>query len=67
MVKELKDVTLQRVSKSGLSASETRPRSLPASRIDLDGLILPKKIPNPHLDSKEAQDLNREIRWNAKV
>jgi hypothetical protein len=67
MVQELKEITLQRASKSGSPLATSRPQNLPPSRIDLDGMIIPKKIPNPHLDSKEAQDLNREIRWNVKT
>ena len=32
-----------------------------------DGLIVPKKLYNPCLESREVKDLNKEIRWNAKA
>lgn len=35
--------------------------------IDEDGLILPRKLYNPCLESKEAQNLHRQIKWNAKT
>jgi len=31
---------------------------------DEDGLILPRKVANPCLQSRGRQQLNREIRWN---
>ncbi len=35
--------------------------------VDAHGLILPKKLANPCLESREAMDLHREIKWNAKT
>jgi hypothetical protein len=68
MVQELKDISLQRggpVSVARTSSSSSS--SSAASRVDSEGLILPKKVPNPCIESREAMDLNREIRWNAKT
>ena len=73
MVQELKDISLQRGGGGGHPASAARAAAaaaaaaVPASRLDPDGLIMPKKIPNPCTESREAMDLNREIRWNAKT
>lgn len=36
-------------------------------RFDEQGLVVPKKIYNPCLDSKNVQSLNKEIKWNAKA
>jgi hypothetical protein len=68
MVQELKDISLQRVvHPSAASTSGHRVSGSAATvRLDPEGLVIPKKIPNPCIDSREAMDLNREIRWNAK-
>ena len=34
---------------------------------DEEGLITPKKIPNPVLDSRDHKDLKKEIAWNKKA
>merc|ERR1719215_2228830 len=36
-------------------------------QLDVNGLVVPKKIANPCMESRECQDLQREIRWNAKA
>ena len=36
-------------------------------QVDEEGLIVPKKIHNPCLESKYNRDLNHEIRWNART
>eukprot|EP00096_Caligus_rogercresseyi_P010955 TRINITY_DN4153_c0_g1_i2.p1 TRINITY_DN4153_c0_g1~~TRINITY_DN4153_c0_g1_i2.p1 ORF type:complete len:136 (-),score=40.57 TRINITY_DN4153_c0_g1_i2:430-837(-) len=33
---------------------------------DEEGLILPKKLTNPCIGSKELQNVHREMKWNAK-
>lgn len=35
--------------------------------VDEEGLIVPKKLHNPCLESRNARDLNHEIRWNART
>jgi len=35
-------------------------------RTDGDGLILPRKLANPCLESKQAVEMHREIKWNSK-
>ena len=34
---------------------------------DEEGLITPKKLPNPVLDSRDHKDLKKEIAWNKKA
>jgi len=34
---------------------------------DADGLIIPRKVSNPCLESPSARDLTRQIKWNAKA
>merc|ERR1712018_438067 len=36
-------------------------------QLDANGLVVPKKIFNPCADSRDRQELHREIRWNAKA
>jgi len=36
-------------------------------QLDENGLVVPKKLFNPCTDSRECQNLHREIRWNAKA
>ena len=71
MVQELKDIALQRVGGAIPSAVVTSGPRVPSTsggvRLDPDGLVIPKKIPNPCVESREAMDLNREIKWNAKT
>ena len=76
MVQELKDISLQRVGVAVVgpppvvaSSGHRVPSSTaaPGVRLDPEGLIIPKKIPNPCVESREAMDLNREIKWNAKT
>merc|ERR1711953_1259572 len=40
-----------------------------SSRVQLDpnGFVLPKKLFNPCVESRECQELHREIKWNAKA
>lgn len=38
-----------------------------SDRINEDGLILPKKLVNPCLDSSDRQNLHRELLFNQKV
>lgn len=35
--------------------------------VDGEGLIVPRKLNNPCIDSKEAQSLTKEIKWNKKT
>lgn len=44
----------QRLATSGMKVNE-------------EGLIVPKKLHNPCLESRSVRDLNHEIRWNAKT
>jgi hypothetical protein len=44
----------QRLSSSGIN-------------VDEEGLIVPKKLHNPCLDSRNTRELYHEIRWNAKA
>jgi hypothetical protein len=76
MVQELKDISLQRVGATVVgphpvvtSSGHRVPSStaVPGVRLDPEGLIIPKKIPNPCVESREVMDLNREIKWNAKT
>ena len=48
---------------------EVHELSLTASEPDYDeeGLIIPKKLPNPVLDSRDHKDLKKEILWNKKA
>lgn len=48
------------------AASGHRPTS-PGVTFTEDGLILPKKLVNPCLESKERQDLHRELLFNQKM
>eukprot|EP00095_Tigriopus_kingsejongensis_P000573 maker-scaffold372_size192401-snap-gene-0.44 protein:Tk00573 transcript:maker-scaffold372_size192401-snap-gene-0.44-mRNA-1 annotation:"PREDICTED: uncharacterized protein LOC103512554" len=43
------------------------PLGLSAHQFDEQGLIIPKKIYNPCMESKSVKSLNKEIRWNAKA
>jgi len=36
-------------------------------KLDEEGLIVPKKLHNPCLESRSVRDLNHEIRWNARI
>ena len=36
-------------------------------KVNDEGLIVPKKLHNPCLESRSVRDLNHEIRWNAKT
>ena len=61
---------LKAMSRSDLDGSAGFAKSAhgrPANHVDEQGLILPKKLVNPCLESREVQDLNREIKWNAKA
>ena len=48
---------------------EVHELSLTASKPEYDeeGLIIPKKLPNPVLDSRDHKDLKKEILWNKKA
>ena len=35
--------------------------------VDGEGLIVPKKLNNPCIDSKEVQSLTKEIKWNKRT
>ena len=64
----LKDKMEQNEAGSTSSSSEL-PRSSSQGGVQLDsnGLVIPKKIFNPCADSRDRQELHREIRWNAKA
>lgn len=69
MVQELKDKQLRikgRFSEDPSSNMELKSVKSGA-HMDQNGLVVPKKLHNPCLESRECQDLNREIRWNAKA
>jgi len=53
-----------RMMTSSASEEEHHPAGV---EVDEDGLILPKKLYNPCLQSKYNRDLNHQIRWNAKT
>ena len=48
---------------------EVHELSLTALKSDNDeeGLVIPKKLPNPVLDSRDHKDLKKEILWNKKA
>jgi hypothetical protein len=35
--------------------------------VDENGLIVPRKLHYPHAESREANELSKEMRWNNKV
>ena len=53
-----------RLRAGGNERSEVRP---PGVEVDENGLILPKKLYNPCLNSRETKDLTHQIKWNAKT
>ena len=34
---------------------------------DPEGLVLPRKIPNPNVESREKKDLHKEMLWKMKL
>jgi hypothetical protein len=36
-------------------------------KTDGEGLIMPKKLGNPCIDSPEVLNLNKELKWNKKT
>lgn len=41
--------------------------SSPTPQLSEDGLVMPRKLINPNMDSKEKQDLHRELMFNQKM
>ena len=41
--------------------------SVGRSKFDESGLIVPQKLANPCVESREVQELHREMRWNART
>lgn len=68
---KLEDTIIQglKINESHHSAVMEANQRLSSSGINVDeeGLIVPKKLYNPCLDSRSVRDLNHEIRWNAKT
>jgi len=68
---KLEDTIIQglKINESHHSAVMEANQRLSSSGINVDeeGLIVPKKLYNPCLDSRSVRDLNHEIRWNAKI
>ena len=75
VVQELKDAHLRVKGLRGGGVeeqdanSESQLRQGSSSRVQLDphGFVVPKKLYNPCLESRECQELHREIKWNAKA
>ena len=73
VVQELKDAHLRvkglRSAEEQDANAELQLRQGSSSRVQLDpnGFVVPKKLYNPCLESRECQELNREIKWNAKA
>lgn len=70
MVQELKDKQLRIKGRFSEDSAESILKSngaVKAVQMDQNGLVVPRKLHNPCLESRECQDLNREIRWNAKA
>ena len=76
MVQEFRDsVAINKTHHGHQNLSDPRMTSHPVGghqmpsevRFDEQGLVVPKKIYNPCLDSRNVQSLNKEIKWNAKA
>lgn len=77
VVQELKDAHLRitgRNPESGMSSSSGSVRHhdevmsrMAQVQLDDNGLVMPKKLFNPCVESRDCQNLHREIRWNAKA
>ena len=53
-------------SSSSSSTTTTTTTSNINNRFDQDGLILPKKLSIPSLESREKKEMHREILWKIK-
>lgn len=65
-----KDYLSETIEDSSLIENNTMMMSSPQTggiNTDSDGLILPKKLINPCLESTDRRDLHRELRFNQKV
>lgn len=69
MVQELKDAQLRIKRTNDQERIQTEASSAASKPVHLDpnGLVVPKKLKNPCMESRVCQDLHREIRWNAKA
>jgi len=74
VVQELKDAQLRikgvRKISTGSNSSDSDSRIMPNSKtiqLDDNGLVMPKKLYNPCMESRDCHDLRREIKWNAKA
>merc|ERR1712223_195043 len=72
VVQELKDAQLRirgvrKISTGSSSSDSEYSRMNSKPQLDENGLVVPKKLYNPCLESRDVQDLNREIKWNAKA
>ena len=45
----------------------TSSATLNKPNVDCEGLIVPRKLNNPCIDSKEVQSLTKEIKWNKRT
>ena len=76
MVQELKDAQL-RIKSNRCNSYDSDSMSPPNSaginmskngvQLDMNGFVVPKKLHNPCMESRECQDLHREIKWNARA
>jgi len=72
VVQELKDAQLRirgvrKISTGSSSSDSEYSRMNSKPQLDENGLVVPKKLYNPCMESRDVQDLNREIKWNAKA
>jgi len=72
VVQELKDAQLRirgvrKISTGSSSSDSEYSRMNSKPQLDENGLVVPKKLYNPCLESRDVQDIQREIKWNAKA
>jgi len=72
VVQELKDAHLRikgvrKISTGSSSSDSEYSRMNSRPQLDDNGMVMPKKLYNPCMESRECQDLQREIKWNAKA
>jgi len=73
VVQELKDAQLRikgvRKISTGSSSSDSEYSRMNSKgpHLDENGLVVPKKLYNPCMESRDVQDLQREIKWNKKA
>ena len=58
---------VRKISTGSSSSDSEYSRMNSKPQLDENGLVVPKKLYNPCLESRDVQDLNREIKWNAKA